>query len=211
MSAVFRHAIPERAAILDPETLRLLQEADWSTIRKAMLVHATWQARRYRWSHGGNPDLVGGYTVEDVVQEVIVKALSGTRRWNSEKGQLLPWLQAQSRSIIDALAKSASHRREVSISEAESLVSVQSPDPLGTVLEEEAEAQTQQKLEALFQAVDGEPELREVLLVIMDGCEPWPRHIALEIDISVREVDNRLKRLRRCALKLAKQDVPQSH
>jgi len=112
---------------------------------------------------------------------------------------------------MDALAKSASHRREMSISETERLVSVASPDPLGIVLKEEAEAQTRQKVKALFQAVDREPELREVLLVIMAGCEPRPRYIALELDISVREVANRLKRLRRCALKLPKQDVLQSH
>jgi len=67
-----------------------------------------------------------------------------------------------------------------------------------------------QKVEALFRAVDGTLELREVIQVIMDGCQPWPRYIALELNISAREVDNRMKRLRRCASKLAKRDVLQS-
>jgi DNA-directed RNA polymerase specialized sigma24 family protein len=145
------------------------------------------------------------------VQEVIVKAWSGIRSWDPNKGQLLPWLQAQSRSITDALANCASHRREVSIPEAESFASTQSPDPLEIVLEEEAKTQIRQKLEVLFQAVDAAPELKEVLETIMNGCQPRPRHIALELGISVREVDNRLKRLRRCALKLAKREVRQSH
>ena len=65
--------------------------------------------------------------------------------------------------------------------------------------------------ESSLQAVAGEPALREVLLVIMADCELRPRYIAVEINISVREVANRLKRLRRCALKLAKQEVRQSH
>jgi len=170
-----------------------------------------WRARSYQWHRGGNLDLAEGYTVEDVVQEAIAKALSGIRRWNPERGQLLPWLQAQSRSIIDALVRSASHRREVSILETESLANAQSPNPLEIVMEEEAEAQTRQKVEALFNAVDGAPELREVLEAIMDGCQPWPRHIASELGISVREVDNRLKCLRRCALRLTRGDVLQSH
>jgi RNA polymerase sigma factor (sigma-70 family) len=191
---------------LDGET-KLLREADWSVIRRDLLVHATWRARCYRWNRGGNLDLAEGYTVEDVVQEVIMKALSGIRRWDPEKGQLLPWLQAQSRSIMDALAKSASHQREVSIPETESFASVQSLDPLEIVLEEETETQVRQKVEALFQAVDGEPELREVLQVIMDGCQLWPRHIASELGVPVREVDNRLKRLRRRAAQLSKCDT----
>jgi DNA-directed RNA polymerase specialized sigma24 family protein len=198
-----------KGGILDGET-KLLREADWSVIRRDLLVRATWRARCYRWNRGGNLDLAEGYTVEDVVQEVIMKALSGIRRWDPEKGQLLPWLQAQSRSVMDALAKSASHRREMRIPETESLASTQSLDPLEIVLEEEAEAQTRQRVDALFQAVGGAPELKEVMQVIMDGCQPWPRYIALELDISVREVDNRLKRLRRYALKLAKRDVLRS-
>jgi len=196
---------------LDQQTRKLLREADWETIRGELLAYAMWRARSYWWNRGGDLDLAKGYSVEDVVQEVIVKALSGLRRWDPEKGQLFPWLQAQSRSVMDALAKSASHRREMRILETESLASAQSPDPLEIVLEKEAETQTRKKVEALFQAVDGVPELREVLQVIMDGCQPWPRHIASELGVSVREVDNRLKRLRRCASKLARQDVPQSH
>jgi DNA-directed RNA polymerase specialized sigma24 family protein len=210
MLTIFRHAIPERVAILDQRIHSLLWEADWSAIRKDLLIHATWQARRYQWSRRGNPDLAQGYTVEDVVQEVIVKVLSGIRQWDPEKGQLSPWLQAQSRSVIDALAKSAAQRREVRLPQVESSASAQSPDPLVIVLEQEAGTQIRHKVESLFQAVDGAPELRETLQIIVNGCPPWPRHIALELDISVREADNRLKRLRRCALKLEKEEVLES-
>ena len=186
---------------MDQETIKLLREADWAAIRKSLLVYTTWRSSNYRWNHGEIPELAEGYTVEDVVQEVIVKALSGVRRWAPAKGQLLPWLQAQCCSVIDALAKSASHRREVSILEDENYAQ-SSLDPLELLLEEEAETQARRKVEALLQAVDEEAELQQVLHAVMSGCEPWPRYIAHEIDISVRDADNRLKRLRRRASKL---------
>jgi DNA-directed RNA polymerase specialized sigma24 family protein len=212
MSTIFRHSGPERIADLEQKTRDLLQEMDWSAIRKALLIYATWRARGYCWHRGESPDLAKGYTVEDVVQEVIVKTFEGTRRWDPEKGQLLPWLQLQSKSVIDALAKSASHRHEVSLLDLdiEGLVTEQSPDLLEIVLEEEARACVERRVEALFRAVDGVPELQEVLQAILDGCLPRPRHLALELNLSVREVDNRLKRLRRRASKLVHEDVPQS-
>ena len=91
MLAFFRHTILERIAALEPETLDLLQEMDWSAIRKALLTYTTWRARSYRWNRGESSDLAKGYTVEDVVQEVIVKTFEGVRKWDPEKGQLLPW------------------------------------------------------------------------------------------------------------------------
>ncbi|MBM4431168.1 MAG: hypothetical protein FJ026_12600 [Chloroflexi bacterium] len=101
------------------------------------------------------------------------------------------------------MAKSASHRREMHIPDMESLVSAQSPDPLEIMIEREAKARIRQKTETLAGIMEEDPELGEVLQVILAGCEPWPRHIAPELGISVREVDNRLKRLRRRAMCLA--------
>jgi hypothetical protein len=78
------------------------------------------------------------------------------------------------------------------------------------VLEEER-ARVKQKVEALFRAVDDVPEVREVLQVILNGCPPQPRYLALELNISVRGVDDRLKRLRRRAYKLAQEHVLRPH
>jgi RNA polymerase sigma factor (sigma-70 family) len=192
---------------LDQETNKLRQEQDWETIRRQLLAHATWRAKGYRWRGGRDLELTGGYTVEDVIQEVIAKALSGIRRWDPDRGELLPWLQAQSRSILDALARSAPHRREVSVLDLEDLASAQAPDPLEALLEQEAWAQEMQRVDRLFQAVAGEPELEQVLWLIIDGCEPRPRYLALELGVPVAEINNRLKRIRRRALRLDKEDV----
>lgn len=205
---------------MDQGTFELLWEADWGTIRRELLAYATWRARNYRWHRGDSVQLAEGKTVEDVVQEVIVKALNGIRRWDPDKGQLLPWLQAQSRSVIDALAKSAPHRRETSEENEERLVyetgyyglrvsrlaTGQSSDPLEIVLKKEAKAQIEQKVDALFQAVDGEPELKEVLEAIMNDCEPKARCLAQELGVPVEDVYNRLRRLRRRASKLMKEE-----
>jgi len=200
----------EKRSELDRETFKRLQEADWTTLQSQLLACATWQAGGYRWHRGDDLELAEGKTVEDVVQEVIMKTLSGARQWNPARGPLLPWLQAQSRSIIDALAKSASHRHEVSTLDLEGLASAHSPDPLEAVLEKEANAQSMRRVAALFQAVDKEPELQTVLQVILDSCEPRPRYIAAELGVPVDEVNNRMKRLRRRAAKLAQHDVHQS-
>lgn len=131
-----------RAVIVERETRKLLLEADWSTIRKELLVHATWQARHYRWYLGGDEELACGYTIEDVVHEVIVKALSGTRRWDRAKGPLLPWLKMQINSVIDALAQSAAHRREASSPEMEDFGAPELLEPLRMILQEESETCT---------------------------------------------------------------------
>lgn len=192
---------------MDQETNKLQQERDWETIRRQLLAHATWRARSYRWRGGRDLELAGGYTVEDVVQEVIARAWSGLRRWDPDRGELLPWLQAQSRSILDALAKSAPHRREVYVLDLEDLAGAQVPDPLEMLLEQEAWAQEMQRIDQLLQAVADEPKLEQVLRLIIDGCEPRPRYLALELGIPVDEINNRLKRIRRRALRLAQHEV----
>ncbi len=53
----------------------------------------------------------------------------------------------------------------------------------------------------LFQAVSGEQELEEVLEAVMNGCAHTPRHLAAELDVPIQDINNRLKRIRRRALK----------
>jgi len=193
---------------LDEETLRLLEVADWNVLGRKLLAYATWRASNYWWRRGNGLELAEGITVEDVTQEVIVKALDGIRRWDPNKGELLPWLQAQSNSIIDALAKSAPHRHEVGLLEAETSAVTQLFDPLEFVLDEEAKTQIGQRVNELLRIVETEPELREVLEIILDGGEPKPRHIAVELGVPVKDINNRLKRLRRRAQSPMMRRVP---
>lgn len=185
---------------MDEKTLRLFEGTDWRVIRRELLAYVTWRAHHYWWYRGHDLELTEGATVEDVVQEVIVKTLSGIRHWDPTRGELLPWLQAQSNSIIDALAKSAPHRHEVCLLEAEAPTVTQLSDPLEIILEKEVKKQLEQKVDTLLRIVETEPELKEVLEVILEGCEPKPRHLAVELGVPVEDINNRLKRLRRRAL-----------
>lgn len=54
----------------------------------------------------------------------------------------------------------------------------------------------------LFEAVDGDPELEDVLEAIIHGCEPKARYIAEELNVPVEDIYNRLRKLRRRISKL---------
>jgi uncharacterized protein YdbL (DUF1318 family) len=69
------------------------------------------------------------------------------------------------------------------------------------LLENEAAAQMAERVDGLFQAVNDDPELEAVMSAILDGCEPKPRYLAAELGVSVEDINNRLKRLRRRAMK----------
>jgi len=185
---------------VDEKTLRLLQQTDWIITRKELVTYTNWRASHYWWPRGNGFELVQGITIEDVVQIIIIKVLSGIRRWDPARGELFPWLQAQSNSIIDAFAKSAPNRHEVNLPEAENLAIFQASDPLEIVLDQETQSQMEQRVTALLRAIDTEPELKEILEIILDGCEPQPRYLALALGVPVPNINNRLKRLRRRAL-----------
>ena len=212
---------------LDQKTFRLLQNQDWKAIGKELVAYAVRRAWIYKWRDGGNRELAAGKTVEDLVQDVMVKTIEGVRKWDPDRGPLRPWLRAQLRSVMDHLYYSGPHYYEVAILEGDddeelsdrvvyhaskvsTLATTGSSSPEEVLLEKEAEEkakeQIEQRINLLFQAVSGEPELEEVLEAIMNGCEPKPRHLAAEIGVPVEDVYNRRKRIRRRVSKLMEKE-----
>lgn len=202
---------------LDPKIYNKLCQQDWGEIGKELLAFAEIRARNYDWCSPGSAHLAQGKTCEDVVQQVIVKTFAGERKWDPKKGPLLPWLKDQVKSIIDALVWSAAHRHETPISEGDSAEGFgvndrrtqmyleqpavgPSSGPEECLLEKIEMQKADRKIERLFEEVEEDPELEEVLIAIMDGCEPKPRYLAAELDVPVTEIYNRMKRLRRRAL-----------
>lgn len=135
-----------------------------------------------------------------------------------DKGELVPWLMRQLTSVIDHLYFSQPHRYEVAILESEdgeelsnkieyrasrasNSAATQPLDPEEIVLRKE---EIEQRENALFQAVDGDPELEAILEAITSGCEPKARYLADELGVPVEDIYNRLRRLRRRASKLMK-------
>jgi len=193
---------------LTPEIFSRLQAVDWGTVGKELLAFAEWRAKNYHWRGSRNMVLAAGQTLEDVVQQVIEKTVSGERHWDPAKGPLVPWLKDQVKSVIDALANAAVRRHETQSTEGEDVEeSVADPgtsrslSPEAILLENEAVAQMAERADALFQAVNDDPELEAVVSAILDGCEPKPRYLAAELGVFVEDINNRLKCLRRRAMK----------
>jgi hypothetical protein len=112
---------------------------------------------------------------------------------------LVPWLKDQVKSVIDALATSAPSRREVLAVERDEEDQEEKELAVQPATQEKS-LLTAERVNALFQAVSDDRELEEVVEAIMNGCEPTPRHLAAELNVSVQDINNRLKRLRRRAL-----------
>jgi len=215
--------VKTRERRLSSEVFNQLQQADWGSIGKELLAFAQWWAERYQWRSGGTHLLAKGETLHDVVQDVILKAIAGQRNWDPGKGPLLPWLKDQVKSEIDALAKSAPHTREVAFPQDQKgelltddieypvfedgvFSGATSPDPELASIAEEEDLYAKQKAQALFEAVDGESDLEEVVDAIVAGCQPKPRYLAETLGASVQDINNRLRRLRRRATRISREE-----
>jgi len=201
---------------LDDSTFQQLQQQDWHKINNELILHTAYIAKSYSWQSGGTAELAKGSTLKDIVQHVIEKTLNGDRKWDPDKGPLMPWLKDQVNSVVDALYKSATNRREVRLREDESSTDILERGPTQAshllfadtqvtpeelLLAEEDALLVKQQVDFILDLVSNKPELEDVVLAILDGCEPKPRFIAKQLDVEVKEINNRLKRLCRLAIK----------
>lgn len=200
---------------MDPETLKLLDEQDWNSIGKHLVGFAVHRARNYHWRRGGPWELAAGETVEDIVQEVILKTIEGKRNWDPDKGPLVPWLRDQVKSEVDHLCNSWAHQHEEPVPQSEdgedltdvvddSACGEQTAGPRPSRNPEEivlTREEIERRADALFRAADGDAELEEVLEAVAN-CDPKPRYLAVEIGVPVDDIYNRMKRLRRHARKI---------
>lgn len=200
----------------DEEVRRRLLAAEWGEIGPILLGVAVNWARRYptlRYAAGG--DLALGKAVDDIVQDVIVKTLERQRRWDPERGDLLPWLKAVVKSEVDHLAKEKASHYEVQfdrdvgdlVSRLERVDAVDAFGRKSTGSPEQVLARRErvrEQYEAVYALVEGDEELEELVLAIeclIDESEalkePKRQDIASILDLPVSEVTNRKKRLKR--------------
>lgn len=143
-----------------------------------------------------------GLSVEDFVWTVLAEYAEGKLVYDADRGEPFSLLaKAMRNDIIDALRKAAHAREEArspvpresrSENESPALDELATPGTgIDAVL---AEDSYQARLLAAF--VD-EPELAEVLTVVLDLGLEKPREIAAALGIPVTEYQNRKKRLRR--------------
>lgn len=189
------------------------QDDDWGKIGRALVAHAVLRSRRYPrlrgdfWPTGKGP--------EDIVGDLIVKYLTGVRKRDPRRyPDLLIFLKMHVNSLIDQLAKGQAANKEDSmpIDRAGSMVGdrielagqklldceVVNPERRLEIAEEEQAAQ--RRVAALYGVVENKPDLRELLDAILAGCSPKPRLLAQWLGLELREISNRLRRLRRLDL-----------
>jgi len=194
---------------LDRQTFARLKQADWDSMYPVLIAHARWRGRRYSWHGGAHLDsLPKGNQLDDIVQLVIAKTFAGDRKWEPERGELLPWLKMQIDSEINALVKSAAHRNEEHEPEASEEYCRDGtynepedffgPDPCltpeGALLEAEYERSNRNML---FEAAGNDQELVEIVEAVIGGCDFKASALAEELQVPVTDVYNRIRRLKR--------------
>ena len=201
--------------MLDEKTFKLLEEADWGRIGKELLAFAANWSRKYpSLGYGEDPRfLVLGVSYEDVIQDVVAKAFSGTRKWDPDKVELVPWLKMHIKSIIDALAKSKAANQETTLlgrceenevgsnldNDSSFLTHQDSNVQMATSPEDIMlrKEKIEQDIQFIYDAVKGDEELELIVMAIQCGCSPQPRFLAEELNLPIDDVYQQVRRLRR--------------
>tara|TARA_R110002049_G_scaffold300016_1_gene490561 strand:- start:2059 stop:2676 length:618 start_codon:yes stop_codon:yes gene_type:complete len=189
-----------------------LSEDEQKTLLKRLIHHALQKMRRLTWrgayvKKGGA--VPGAYEPEDFAHDAIRKMLDGTRPWNREKS---PTLLAALKSTIDSeishMVESLDNRkgRRLSVkSEKDETVQAYDvpgtePNPLVIVTDRDWQERCHN---AVMKALEGD-KLLEELFDCLEAEITDPADIADMLEISVSDVTNAKKRLRRKLEKLDK-------
>lgn len=198
------------------EELLALSTEDFERLNKRLTHHALCKMRKLTWRgayvrKGGA--VPGAYEPHDFAFDAIRKMLDGTRPWNKERYKTLEAaLRASIDSEISHLVESVDNiqgRRLASpTSKDESAAAYQiagsDPEPVTVVLDREWQERFHQ---AAMKELKGEP-LLEKLLECLEAEMTDPAELSVMLGISVDEVNNLKKRLRRKLEKLDPQFRP---
>jgi hypothetical protein len=171
---------------------RELRRIDWADVGIRLTAYATWKARNLHWRTGRADALAGGKTPEDIAAEAILKVLGGERAWDPTRGPLLAYLEGVVDSLMSHLAASLDNRIQETWSDR------LEPAADGPRADDPAE-----RIDRLRAALLREQQ--HTLLAVVDAiaaqCEPKPQALAQQLGTTVADINNRLKRLRRFALR----------
>jgi hypothetical protein len=179
-----------------------LLAVNWAEVGVRLVAYATWKARNLQWRTRQAWELAAGKTPEDVAAEAIVKVLDGTRVWDPAKIPLLPFMQGVVDSLMSHLAGSLDNRIQ------QRWEAMAPPAAEQAAADEEKGESAEERIERLRADLiaSGSQELLDVVDAITRGCEPKPQAVARWLGISVADVNNRLKRLRRLAFKIERRE-----
>ena len=143
-----------------------------------------------------------GLSIEDFAWAVLEEYVEGKLEHEASRGDLFSLLATALRNdIIDSLRKAAhvhEENRSALPRESDSTVDPPSLDEMpSAAIDVAAMLDEENYRKRVWASLAGEPELTEVVTAIMDLNLYRPREIAAALGISVTEVQNRKKRLRR--------------
>lgn len=200
------------------DVVKQLLRVDWRETGMKLAAYAAFRSRNLSWRTGSDVALAKGLMPDDIAAQAIVSVIGGERKWEPERGPLLPFLKRVVDSLLNHLALSADNRRIERLSQndrspyrAERIAfrnddegpSPRCPAEFNVTDPSDSESDADERIERLVEAAKAAPELAEVLNAILDFDEARPRLIALRIGKPVNHVNNCLKRLRRLALKIS--------
>ena len=234
VSRISRHPLGEksepsgrgsRETELDERTYQALREADIPVLGRRLVAYALWLAANRGWAGRNSTSvLTAGISATDIVQKAFELLASGEKRWDPERGTLERFLRLVVWTEVTHLSDSAVRRRERllpdraeddEVEERLAMLAGKSPpsplvrnptSPEENLLADEDEAELDRTIGALFREVGDDQELLDVLDAIMVGVAPKPRYLAEALGLSVSTINNRLKRLRRKAVALNRQE-----
>ena len=171
-------------------------------------------ANFYGWNSGHYSLLSEGRQLEDIVQEVILKTISGQRKWDPERGELVFWLYEQVRSEINNLHSKLAHKRELPVpmppeqDEIEDAVdrldTVSSADNIFNysrpLLPEEEllrREYIEEKSREIWAAVDSDPELEQLVDTIIQTHTTKPNELSEILNVPAPQIYRLLRKLRR--------------
>ena len=208
---------------MPPDPFQGLMPIELEKMLLDLAGHAAFRARNYWWRSGGQRDLANGMHLKDVVQEAVARVLQESRRFDADRGALLPYLKGVIDSIISNLANSIDNRSqsrfpEYGGSEPESIDRLRSLalgiDPnewLGETEHQSVEARLSNEelsapqIVALAEAID-DAELSALFNAIRE-VGGKPADIAYYLGVSKVKVYDGIRRLRKLALRVAEQLV----
>ena len=202
---------------LNPEVFRQLQQVNWNDLGRRLTAYALRRAVFYGWVNGDSQLLAGrDFTIDDIVQHVILKTINGERKWDPERGPLFVWLKYQVRSVMDAWVKGETGKHEVSFGDDEDDVesieksgvpaiedvkdeaAIQPEEALIDLeLEQETKQRNSELVGRIFQAVADDPKLVELVDYVSQTGEIRPRFVAAGLGVPVDDINNRKKRFSR--------------
>lgn len=198
------------ASTLNPEIFRHLQSANWSDIGKRLTLYAIRRAQFYGWVDSASQLLPGrDFTIDDIVQHVILKTINGDRNWDPSRGSLFTWLKYQVNSVMDAWINNEPGKYEIPFGDDEvdeeageqsDTIAIEdvrdetAVHPEEALVNQDAAQENSERVGLIFQAVSDDPELVELVEHIYQTGETRPRFAAQELGTTVEDINNRKKR-----------------